>query len=69
MNIESYHGVLKRWFALNTKGLRGRNIDWLVWQLATTIAYLSFFILKYNNRPNLKNYWDPQIKLICKKLI
>jgi hypothetical protein len=26
-NIESYHDVLKRWFALNTKGLRGRRID------------------------------------------
>jgi hypothetical protein len=30
-NIESYHGALKRWLALDTKGLRGRRIDWLVW--------------------------------------
>jgi hypothetical protein len=26
-SIESYHGVLKRWLALNTKGLKGRRID------------------------------------------
>jgi hypothetical protein len=30
-NIESYHGALKRWFVLDTKGLRGHRIDWLVW--------------------------------------
>jgi hypothetical protein len=29
--IESYHGALKRWLALDTKGLRGHRIDWLVW--------------------------------------
>jgi len=39
VNIESYHGALKRWFALDTKGFRGRRIDWLVWQLTTTIAH------------------------------
>jgi hypothetical protein len=38
-SIESYHGALKRWFALYTKGLRGRRIDWLVWRLTTTIAH------------------------------
>jgi hypothetical protein len=27
VNIESYHGALKRWFVLDTKGLRGRRID------------------------------------------
>jgi hypothetical protein len=37
-NIESYHGALKHRFALDTKGLRVRRIDWLVWQLITTIA-------------------------------
>jgi len=26
-NIESYHGVLKHWFALDTKALKGRKID------------------------------------------
>jgi len=30
-NIESYHGVLKCWFALDIKGLRGHMIDYLVW--------------------------------------
>jgi hypothetical protein len=37
-SIESYHGALKRWLALDTKGLRGRRLDWLVWRLTTTIA-------------------------------
>jgi hypothetical protein len=30
-NIESYHGALKCWFAIDTKGLRRCRIDWLVW--------------------------------------
>jgi len=38
-NIESYHGALKRWFTLNTKGLKGDKFDWFVWQLTTTIAH------------------------------
>jgi hypothetical protein len=29
-SIESYHGALKHWFSLETKRLRGRQIDWLV---------------------------------------
>jgi hypothetical protein len=37
-SIESYHSALKCWFALDTKCLRGHMIDWLVWQLTTTIA-------------------------------
>jgi surface antigen len=37
-SIESYHGALKRWLVLDTKGLRGRRLDWLVWRLTTTIA-------------------------------
>jgi hypothetical protein len=31
VSIESYHGALKRWLALDTKGLKGCRIDWLVW--------------------------------------
>ncbi len=38
MNIESYHGALKRWFAFDTQGFKGCRIDWLVWQLTMTIA-------------------------------
>ncbi len=38
MSIELYHGVLKCWLALDTNGLRGHKIDWLVWQLTITIA-------------------------------
>jgi hypothetical protein len=29
-NIESYHDALKRWFSLETKGLKRHWIDWLV---------------------------------------
>ncbi len=38
MSIDSYHDALKHWFVLDTKGLRGRKIDQLVWQLTITIA-------------------------------
>jgi hypothetical protein len=38
VSIEWYHGVLKHWFALDTKGLKGHRIDWLVWWLTITIA-------------------------------
>ncbi len=36
-SIESYHGALKRWFSLETKGLRGQRIDWLIWRFTTII--------------------------------
>jgi hypothetical protein len=38
-SIKSYHEVLKHWFFLETKGLRGCRIDWLVWRLTTTVAW------------------------------
>jgi hypothetical protein len=38
-SIKSYYGALKRWLALDTKGFKGRKIDWLVWQLTTTITH------------------------------
>jgi hypothetical protein len=37
-SIESYHGALKRWFFLETKGLQGRWINWLVWRLTTMVV-------------------------------
>jgi hypothetical protein len=30
---------LKHWLSLETKGLEGCCIDWLVWRLTTTIAH------------------------------
>ncbi len=36
-SIGSYHGALKHWFSLETKGFWGRRIDWLMWKLTTTI--------------------------------
>jgi hypothetical protein len=46
--IESYHVALKRWFAIETKRLRGRHIDWVVWQLTTIVAwhYMQTFEMK-----------------------
>ena len=37
-NIESYHGVLKRWLSEFTRGASGRRLDWLVWRLTISIA-------------------------------
>jgi hypothetical protein len=37
-SIESYHGALKHWFCLETKGFQGRQIDWLLWRLTIMVA-------------------------------
>jgi len=55
VNIGSYHGALKHWFVLDTKGLRGRKIDWLVWRLTTTIACHYMHTLKMKKRGFIKN--------------
>jgi hypothetical protein len=54
-NIESYHGALKRWLSLDTKGLRGRRIDWMVWQLTTTIACHYMHTLEMKKKGFIKN--------------
>jgi len=55
VNIESYHGALKCWFALDTKALRGRRIAWLVWQLTTTIACHYVHTLEMEKKGFIKN--------------
>ncbi len=55
VNIESYHGALKYWFTFDTKGLRGRRIDWLVWQLTTTIACHYMHTLEMKKKGFIKN--------------
>jgi hypothetical protein len=55
VNIETYHGALKHWFALDTKGFRGHKIDWLVWQLTTTIAHHYMHTLEMKKRGFIKN--------------
>jgi hypothetical protein len=55
MNIESYHGVLKCWFVLDTKGLRRCRIDWLVWKLTTTIACHYMHTLEMKKKGFIKN--------------
>jgi hypothetical protein len=54
-NIESYHGALKYWFALDIKGFRGYMIDWLVWQLTTTIAHHYMHTLEMKKRGFIRN--------------
>ncbi len=54
-NIESYHGALKRWLTLDTKGLRGCRINWLVWRLTTTIACHYMHTLEMKKRGFIKN--------------
>ncbi len=54
-SIESYHGALKCWLALDTKGLRGRRIDWLVWWLITTIARHYMHTLEMKKNGFIKN--------------
>jgi len=54
-SIESYHGVLKHWLALDTKGLKGCRIDWLVWQLTTTIARHYMHTLEMKKKGFIKN--------------
>jgi len=52
--IESYHGALNRWFAIETKRLKGQHIDWLVWQLTTIVAwhYMHTFEMKKHGMIN-----------------
>jgi len=54
-NIESYHGALKRWLALDTKGLRGCRIDLLVWRLTTTITHHYMHTLEMKKKGFIKN--------------
>ncbi len=55
VSIDSYHGALKCWLAFDTKGLRGRRIDWLVWWLTTTIAHHYMHTLKMKKKSFIKN--------------
>ncbi len=54
-SIESYHGALNHWFFLETKGLRGRQTDRLVWKLMTKVTrhYMHKFEMK--KREFIKN--------------
>jgi hypothetical protein len=54
-NIESYHGALKRWLSLDTKGLKGHRIYWLVWRLTTTIAHHFMHTLEMKKWGFIKN--------------
>jgi hypothetical protein len=67
-SIESYHGALKRWFALDTKGFRGHRIDWLVWRLTTTIARHYMHTLEMKKKGFIKNkLWRPLLHEVWKR--
>ncbi len=53
VSIESYHGALKHWLALDTKG--GCRIDRLVWRLTTTIAHHYMHTLEMRKKGFIKN--------------
>jgi hypothetical protein len=55
VSIESYRDALKRWLALDTKGLKGHRIDWLVWRLITTIARHYMHTLEMKKKAFIKN--------------
>jgi len=60
VNIESYHSALKCWFALDTKGLGGHMIDWLVWQLTTTVTCQYMHTLEMKKKGFIKaRLWRP----------
>jgi hypothetical protein len=52
---QTLNGALKRWLALDTKGLKGRRIDWLVWRLTTTIARHYMHTLEMKKKGFIKN--------------
>jgi len=54
-NIESYHGTLKRWFSLETKGFKRHWIDWLVWRLTTITTWHYFHTFEMKKRGFIKN--------------
>ncbi len=54
-SIESYHGALKHWLTLDTKGFRGHKINWLVWRLTTTIAHHYMHTLEMKKKGFIKN--------------
>ncbi len=54
-SIKSYHGVLKCWFSLETKGLKGHRINWLVWRLTTIVARHYMHQVEMKRRGFIKN--------------
>jgi hypothetical protein len=69
VNIESYHGALKRWFVFDTKGLREHRIDWLVWRLTTTIAchYMHTLEMEKKRFHKKTKLWRPLLHEVWKR--
>jgi hypothetical protein len=55
VSIESYHGALKHWFSLKTKGLKRHQIDWLVWKLTTITTWHYLHTSQMKKRGFIKN--------------
>ncbi len=54
-SIESYHGALKCWFSLETKGFWGWRIDWLMWRFTTTITKHYMHMTEMKKHEFIKN--------------
>jgi hypothetical protein len=54
-SIEFYHGALKHWFSLETKGFQSRRIDWLVWRFTTMVVKHYMHIVKMKKHMFTKN--------------
>jgi hypothetical protein len=54
-SIKSYHGALKCWFFFKIKGLRGCDIDLLVWKLTRTMARHYMHQAKMKRQGFIKN--------------
>jgi hypothetical protein len=46
---------LKRWFSLETKGIRGQRIDWLVWKLTISAAKHHMHMIEMKKCKFIKN--------------
>ncbi len=55
ISIKCYHKALKRWFSLETKGLRGHCINWLVWKLTKIMAQHYMHQAKMKRQGFIKN--------------
>lgn len=45
-HYKPYHGALKIWLILNTHGLWGRKVDWLMWWLTNLVA-IHYMYMQY----------------------
>jgi hypothetical protein len=63
-----YHDAFKHWFLFETKGLRGHQIDWLVWRLITTIPQHYMHTIEMKKKRFMENkVVDISREQMCRK--